>query len=511
MAFVLDIGGVAHGTDTQTLQVSLGLVDSGQFIIITGIVGKATGPGSVTVTDTLGTIYTVNMGALTQDGKWRSFVAYGKATSSSTNAVTVNAGSVNHTISIGVQVWDGVHAVPLDVDGGDAEGSGTIAPRDTITPTSDGALLIGVASATNQGPITADAPLTLIVSRQALTVVGSPLFHRFNAAYRIIQTPATFALSWQLNFGELWSAQTIAFKPADPDVEEPTTRVGRDFEVLWSTRERVGRFFRILFQIGVLDFPDELPAPLIQHTRRIQNHNRITEFETSRKRKRRMFDEERELWQVQWNFTDDEFEVFKAFFDEDLRNGELGFELEVFEQPRQVEFFDAAYSMARSDNLHQVNAVLLVEPLDITIIVDDFEDYADDALVDGLDGGDEWGTPNPYIARANYYGVQAFDDMEEYDDFDPVDGLDEGWMWGDPNPYQDIANNLGVQAWDDMESYADAAEVDDLNGGDLWIGPYFDLENYTGVKAYDDMELYNDSDDVDGLNGGVGFVGAYNE
>lgn len=84
-------------------------------------------------------------------------------------------------------------------------------------------------------------------------------------------------------------------------------------------------------------------------------------------RHRRTFTAPLELIDVTWNFTLDEFEVFKAFFEEDLVNGSLLFEMTTPDfapvhmdrsVTRMLGFWGANYGFNRSDNLFTVTAIL---------------------------------------------------------------------------------------------------------------------------------------------------------
>lgn len=100
---------------------------------------------------------------------------------------------------------------------------------------------------------------------------------------------------------------------------------------------------------------------------------------------------------------------------------------------------------------------------------DDFEGYADEAAVNGLNGGEngnnlfviEW--TSAYADRNLFIGMQAMDDMESYADSDPLQGLNEGS--GFSAGYEDHTVFIGTKDSDDMESYTDTAALDGLNGG----------------------------------------------
>lgn len=106
-------------------------------------------------------------------------------------------------------------------------------------------------------------------------------------------------------------------------------------------------------------WPDALPVPLRAHQRTGDLLFVRTDFDSGRIRKRRMVEDPREYWEVVWHFTADQFEVFKAFFDEALENGANNFSIEMFGETRDVEFKDSTYSLNHTDNLYAVSSTLM--------------------------------------------------------------------------------------------------------------------------------------------------------
>lgn len=86
-------------------------------------------------------------------------------------------------------------------------------------------------------------------------------------------------------------------------------------------------------------------------------------MESGRIRKRRLCADPYEAWEVQWNFTEDQFDDFKAFFDTTLVNGSLSFAIDFFGIDREVVFVGGQYSFVRADNLFSVSATLEVVSL----------------------------------------------------------------------------------------------------------------------------------------------------
>src|SRR5688572_19540759 len=96
----------------------------------------------------------------------------------------------------------------------------------------------------------------------------------------------------------------------------------------------------------VLTWPETLPYPLVNPAEVGEARPLRTEFETGRIRSRRAYEEVQSTLEVEWNFTADQFETFKAFFDEDLQNGTGSFELEMNQVMTEVVFFESTYSFS---------------------------------------------------------------------------------------------------------------------------------------------------------------------
>ncbi len=117
-------------------------------------------------------------------------------------------------------------------------------------------------------------------------------------------------------------------------------------------------------------WPESLPAPLISPSQRFKTRAQLVKMESQRVRKRRTALDSQEFLEVKWNFTQDEYAEFEEFFKTTLQNGALAFTITtnapsplegyVREVQRVVCFLEAKYGFSRSDNLHSVNAVLVV-------------------------------------------------------------------------------------------------------------------------------------------------------
>lgn len=116
-------------------------------------------------------------------------------------------------------------------------------------------------------------------------------------------------------------------------------------------------------------YPDTLPTPLIDRNHAFKSRPDVTIMETGRARRRRTALEPIEYLECTWNFTQDEFESFKEFYEGDLSNGAFEFAMTTFDRsPVPGEMYEVTrllafagpYSFIHSDNLYTVNGVLEV-------------------------------------------------------------------------------------------------------------------------------------------------------
>jgi hypothetical protein len=122
-------------------------------------------------------------------------------------------------------------------------------------------------------------------------------------------------------------------------------------------------------------------------------------MESERIRVRRYFEDFRELLDFEWNFTADEFEIFKAFFETDLCNGESPFEITTIDPDdsnsqsvTDYGFFEAQYQWSYSDSVYNVTATVIIEEELIEQITEPFDGDACDIVIwptvsDGSGGG----------------------------------------------------------------------------------------------------------------------------
>ena len=117
-------------------------------------------------------------------------------------------------------------------------------------------------------------------------------------------------------------------------------------------------------------WPESLPVPLVKPTHGHSPRGEVTVMDSKRIRVRRNFDTVLETVDVEWNFTKDQFEDFKEYFETDLENGSLLFQFVTYEPTDDVEFlteitwtaafWEGSYSFSHSDNLYTVSSTLEV-------------------------------------------------------------------------------------------------------------------------------------------------------
>jgi len=111
-----------------------------------------------------------------------------------------------------------------------------------------------------------------------------------------------------------------------------------------------------------LPYPDDqLPHPMMERALPTEPQSTVTMMETGRPRVRREFYEPRELMEVSWNFTGEQFHYFKIFYEIDLAGGTESFYLTSNDGDdlvtREVAFLDEP-ELEHSDNLYRITAVL---------------------------------------------------------------------------------------------------------------------------------------------------------
>lgn len=97
-------------------------------------------------------------------------------------------------------------------------------------------------------------------------------------------------------------------------------------------------------------------------------------MDSGRIRHRRVHELPIETQTLSWTFTEDEFEAFQAFFENDLENGSLPFSLEIYGESKEVSFLDGSYQFSRGDNVYSVTATVLhvsLPPVTLTVTMEE--------------------------------------------------------------------------------------------------------------------------------------------
>lgn len=126
-------------------------------------------------------------------------------------------------------------------------------------------------------------------------------------------------------------------------------------------------------------WPESLPAPLIGRTHSLRPRSASTMMESNRKRIRRLHTTSIELIDVDFNFTEDQYDTFRTFFISELDSGVKSFVLITYELAaldgyyqivdRLVSFVDGTYSFSQSDGLVVVTGTLIVESEEVSQVI----------------------------------------------------------------------------------------------------------------------------------------------
>lgn len=184
-------------------------VTSGQFLVVVGKNNPGS-PAAPTVTDTVGTSYTV---VTTNDGGGgeNTFVAYGSAAASGANTATVTLGAAYSLWFMACTGFTGVHATPADASL-TRNGGTSSTPSHSITTGVANALIIGLASdpATNNDAITLDAGDGTVIFEYELGGTNN----RGSAIFNIVTTAQAYTIGWDFTTSATWQVGLISFKPA---------------------------------------------------------------------------------------------------------------------------------------------------------------------------------------------------------------------------------------------------------------------------------------------------------
>lgn len=137
-----------------------------------------------------------------------------------------------------------------------------------------------------------------------------------------------------------------------------------------------------------MNWPTTLPLPLVKRRYDQDPRNAVTVMESGRMRSRRMYEIPMRMIGVSWNFTQDQFDTFRSFFNEDLENGTLTFD---WEEEGTLAFYPPTYDVSHTNGLFTVTAQLEVtveynatpELPDITVIYEDETDSFGIPILDG--------------------------------------------------------------------------------------------------------------------------------
>lgn len=129
-------------------------------------------------------------------------------------------------------------------------------------------------------------------------------------------------------------------------------------------------------------WPITIPTPLIGRSIRVNPRSWNTTMESLRSRVRRAHAAPLKVMSVSWNFTQDQYEAFEAFFIETIQQGSLPFAMETLEQDpdplfvraflRELAFLNGTYKWTQSDNLFIVTAELEVDAESYEVIDNPF-------------------------------------------------------------------------------------------------------------------------------------------
>lgn len=229
-------------------------------------------------------------------------------------------------------------------------------------------------------------------------------------------------------------------------------------------------------------WPSTLPLPLVGPVRFAEPRSQVLTFETGRKRVCRLYDDVRTVYEFEWNFTEDQFDAFQAFFADTLLGGSLPFYI-TLQDPDDSDqqiitdygFFEPDYQFVRSDNLFNVVAVMLVEQEEVEVITEPFNPGPCAIIIwpqvsDGEGGGTSFecydegdytvsgmetagtGIGFVYLSNSPYYG-----NMEPFTIFAEGD-----LVLGSPTPTSMLSqmyygDNPAMTHIEDFESYAEGS------------------------------------------------------
>mgnify|MGYP001215696728 CR=1 FL=1 len=169
------------------------------------VVGGTTIGGNVTVTDSLGTSYTVYQGT---SGGVTTFVAFGIAPSSGANTVTVTPTSTSY-VSYSINEFSGEDATPYDDDSTPVAAGTSTTPSDALVTTAAGGLVVGVVYKAGTATITPGSGYTTIGEEED---DNTYIAHSF--IFQIVGAATTYNVDWTLGSSVAWVCLGVSFKAA---------------------------------------------------------------------------------------------------------------------------------------------------------------------------------------------------------------------------------------------------------------------------------------------------------
>ena len=122
-------------------------------------------------------------------------------------------------------------------------------------------------------------------------------------------------------------------------------------------------------------WPPTIPLPLMSPAREYRPRAEIHRMESKRIRVRRYYPDFFTVYDFEWNFTQDEFDLFKTFFEDDLVNGSECFTIQFLDpfDSSQLSitdygFFEAGYQFSYTNGFFKVTAVAVIEEEQVLVL-----------------------------------------------------------------------------------------------------------------------------------------------
>lgn len=184
-------------------------VVAGNLIIVAGHIWKATDPTGFTLTDGLGSSYTIKEnGALSwSSGVSRGFLAYATAAGSGSCVITITPGGSSFIDFGAVEAVD-TDAASLDVDGGESTATGTAVSTGITTGVNNviAVAMVGPASPSTATSITPGASFMDIMEQEGND--NAP----WSLAWIRRPTAGAVTFTWTLGTSREWRARSLSFK-----------------------------------------------------------------------------------------------------------------------------------------------------------------------------------------------------------------------------------------------------------------------------------------------------------